>query len=293
MSDVVQVLLDATATGSLYALFALGIAVIFSVLQLVNLAHGEMITVGAFALVLSGGLPLPLRVVLALGAAVLTGLLVERVAFRPARSASPTTLLVVSFGASFVLQAVLQLAFGSLPRGVVVSTGFATRVDVLGAQVSVLSLVTLGVTAVLLLGLVVFLKRSSTGLRLRAAAEDFDMARALGVRADVVIASAFAVSGVLAGSAAVLLVAQTGQVSPTVGVQAMLFGLIGAVVGGLGSLTGAVLGGYLLGLLGVVLQVTLPLEIRSFRDAFLFLLVFVVLVLRPQGLLPTSSAARV
>jgi branched-chain amino acid transport system permease protein len=126
---------------------------------------------------------------------------------------------------------------------------------------------------------------------MRAAAEDFQAARVLGVRANTVIATAFGLSGLLAAVAAVLLVVQTGTVTPTVGVNAVLFAFIATVIGGMGSLLGAVLGGFSIGVLTVVLQASLPLALRPYRDAFVFAVVLIVLVARPSGLIKTASVA--
>ena len=147
-----------------------------------------------------------------------------------------------------------------------------------------LDIVTIVVGVVLLGGLVLFLSRTRLGVEMRAAAENFQMARLLGVRANVVIAVAFAISGVLAAAASILIVAQTGEASPTMGTQAVVIGFIAVVVGGLGNLVGAVAGAYALGITSTMLQALLPLSLRPFRDALLFGGVFVLLVLRPQGL---------
>ena len=153
---------------------------------------------------------------------------------------------------------------------------FLTRsVDIGGYTVQNIDLVTVGVTAGLLAAFGLFLGRTRLGVQMRAAAENFTMARLLGVRADTVIAAAFAASGLLAGVASIILVQQTGIMQP--------------ILGGLGSLVGAVVGGYFLGGLTVALQATLPLAYRSYRDAFVFGIVLLVLFLRPQGLLVHRS----
>ncbi len=134
-----------------------------------------------------------------------------------------------------------------------------------------------------------FLKFTATGIQMRAAAEDFWMARLLGVRANSVIAVAFAISGVLAAVVALILLAQTGVIVPTIGTTPVLIGFVATVVGGLGSLPAAGLGGFLVGFVTVLLQAELPENLRPFRDAFVFTLVIVVLVIRPQGLIVVRS----
>jgi branched-chain amino acid transport system permease protein len=289
----VQYVIDALSLGSLYALFALGIALVFGVMQLINFGHGELIMVGGYALVMisapSGLLTIAVMVVVVVGVA----LAMERIAFRPVRRADAETLLVTSFAVSFFLQSLATLTLGALPRGASVLPGLNKPLSVAGLNVRGLDLVTVGVTLALVTALVLFLK-TRTGVQMRAAAEDFQTARLLGVAANKVIAIAFAMSGVLAAVAAVILVAQTGLVQPTIGVSAVLAAFIATIVGGIGSLTGAVLGGYLLGAVTVSLQALLPLALRSYRDAFVFVAVVAILILRPQGLLtPKSAATRV
>ena len=144
-------------------------------------------------------------------------------------------------------------------------------------------------TLALLAAVGLFLRRTTLGTQMRAAAEDFRMARVLGIRANTVIASAFALSGLLAGTAAILLTAQTGTASPTMGVNIVLVAFTATILGGMGSLRGAVLGGFSIGVLTVTLQASLPLDLRPYRDAFVFAAVLAVLVVRPQGLLPARA----
>jgi branched-chain amino acid transport system permease protein len=289
VEHVIQTSLDALSLGSLYALIALGIALIFGIMRLINFAHGEFIMVGAYAIYLMSGPPFAIVVistVLFLGAfAVVT----ERIAFRPVRNADPSTLLVTSFAVSYLLQSVALVIYGSRQRGISVPEWTTDSFAVGDVTVSTLSVVTVATTIVLVAALASFLRRSSLGVQMRAAAEDFQMARLLGVRANTVIASAFAVSGMLAGAASVLLVAQLASVSPAIGLTPVIIAFMATVVGGIGSLPGAVLGGYLIGCTSVILQTVLPIELRPYRDAFVFTLVIAVLVIRPQGLLVVRS----
>ena len=135
-----------------------------------------------------------------------------------------------------------------------------------------------------------FLKKTSYGLQMRAAAEDFRMARLLGVRANFVISLAFAISGLLAAVISLLFVAQTGVASIRMGVPLMLFAFIATVIGGMGSLVGAVVGGFVVGIMSVLLQVFLPVDLRSFRDAFVFFAVILILLFRPEGLVQVKAA---
>ena len=285
---VIQHAVDALSLGSLYALFALGIAVIFGIMRLINFAHGELITAGAYALVLLS-LPVAALIPVTLVIVVALALVMERVAFRPVRDAGAATLLITSFALSFLLQSIAGLAWGSLPRTTDFASGLSSSFELGEVTVQKLDLVIIGVTLSLLVSVTLFFQRTTLGTQMRAAAEDLPMARVLGIRANMVVASAFALSGLLAAAAAILLTAQTGSVSPTIGLSIVLFAFIATIVGGMGSLPGAVLGGFLIGALTVALQASLPLDLRPYRDAFVFAAVLAVLVVRPQGLLPSRS----
>jgi branched-chain amino acid transport system permease protein len=280
----VQHVIDAATAGSFYALFALGIALIFGIMGLVNFAHGELIMVGAYTVYLTRTWPWPLIVAMTLAVVVVLALAMERIAFRPVRGASPATLLITSFAVSFLIQSVVRLSFTALPRSADITPAFRQSFHIGGVRISWLSAITMATTVVLLVLLAWFMKRTRLGMQMRAAAEDFGMARLCGVPANRVIAAAFAISGLLAGIAAVLLVGQTGSISVTMGLTPVLFGFTAAAIGGMGSLPGAVVGGYALGAASVVLEETLSFELAGYRDAFLFLAVFVLMAARPGGL---------
>jgi branched-chain amino acid transport system permease protein len=289
MEHSVQTLVDAISVGSLYALTALGIGLIFGVMRLINFAHGELITFAAYALLALFGLPVPVMLFGAIAVAVLLALITERAAFRPLRSADPTTLLISSFAVSFFLQKLLILAVGSRLKGLDFLPALGRQVELMGVRLQLLQIATILVSAVLLVGLTWFLRSTRLGLQMRAAAEDFRMARVLGVRANRVIAMAFALSGILAAAVSCFLVVQTGVVQPRMGLQLVVIAFVGTVIGGLGSLTGAALGGFLVGAASILLQALLPPDLRVFREAFVFVAVALVLLFRPQGLIPARG----
>jgi branched-chain amino acid transport system permease protein len=289
LHQLIQNAIDALSFGSLYALFALGIALIFGIMGLINFAHGELIMVGGFALVFLGHPGWPLLILGALAITVVFALAIERAAFRPVRGADPITLLVTSFAVSYLLQNLAEVLFGSVPKTTNLSTSLAESFSIGGVYIAKLDIVTVVSTASLLAGLGLFLDKTRIGVQMRAAAEDFRMARMLGVNANRVIATAFALSGVLASVAAILLVAQTGVVTPTIGSSPVLVAFIATVLGGIGSLRGAVLGGFILGIITVALQAYLPLELRYYRDAFAYGAVIAMLLARPQGLVVAKS----
>jgi branched-chain amino acid transport system permease protein len=221
-------------------------------------------------------------VILALGS--------DRLVFRPLRGADGATLLIASFGFSYFLQNVILMIFGGRSKSVDFGGWLIDTITIGGVRISRLDIFTICLTAALLTGLTLFLRRTRYGIEMRAAATDFGMARLLGIQANRVIATAFAISGLLAASVSMLMVAQTGAVSAHMGLKMVLFAFVATIMGGMGSLTGAALGGFLLGFVSVGLQIVLPPSLRPFRDAFVFALVVFMLTWRPAGLMPSRPA---
>lgn len=282
---VVQNAIDAISLGAVYALAALGIGLIFSIMRLINFAHGELIMIGGFTLYALGGQPYLVMGVAALIVVAILALGMERIAFRPLRKASPATLLIASFAVSYLVQHIVLMAFGSRPMGVDFLAQLGESIEFAGLRVPLLQLAAIVITLILLAVLALFFRHSRTGVQMRAAAEDFTMARLVGVRANRVIAAAFAISGVLASIVSLYLVAQTGTVSYKMGVNMVLIAFVASVIGGMGSLVGAALGGFLVGVVSVSLQAYLPVDLRPYREAFVFLAFIAFLLWRPQGLM--------
>lgn len=286
--QIVQMLADIISVGGLYALTALGIGLIFGVMRLINFAHAQLIMAAGYMILLFAQSSV-LAVVGAVVVAMLLALLIERVAFRPLRGADPATLLIASFAASFFIEKLVIMLVGSRPKGVDFLPFLAKQVEVAGVRLQLLQIVTIVISVVLLVATTWFLRSTRIGLEMRAAAENFRMAEVLGVRANRVIATAFAISGLLAATVSCLFVAQTGLVQPRMGLQLVIIAFVGTVIGGLGSLPGAAFGGFLVGAMTIVLQTLLPPELRAFREAFLFVAVALMLLWRPQGLIPARG----
>ncbi|MBZ9772475.1 branched-chain amino acid ABC transporter permease [Mesorhizobium sp. CO1-1-8] len=289
MSDyLLQQTFNALSVGGEYALLALGLAIVFSVMGLVNFAHGDMITVGGYAmfLMLLFGIRDPL-LVLPFGviATVAIALLLERVAFKPVRNAPPNTGMLMAFGVGILIQNIALMTLGSRPKAVATAEWLTHSLSVGGVQIPVIQVLETGVTIVAIVALVALLRFTTLGLAMRAAAKDVPIVRMMGIKADRVIMTAFAISGFLAGLAGVFVLARRGAVDPFMGFAPVLKAFVAAVLGGFGSLPGAVVGGFALGIAEVALQLGLPPEIGGFRDAFVFLIVGIVLVFRPQGIM--------
>lgn len=294
MTELLQNLIDGLGRGSIYALLALGVAVIFGVMHLLNFAHGELITVagyGAFWALGAGWswyLVVPLIVVLAIA----TSLVIERIAFSRVRGANDFTLLLTSFGVHFVVSAIFLL-YVSASVKTFDRPGWVTRTYSVGSlNIEIFDTVVIAVTIVTLVGTTYVLQRTMFGLALRAAAADFDTARLMGVRSDSVIRGAFALSGLLAGVAGIFWLMRQGSTTPTAGIEPMLKGVLAALIGGLGSLRGAVLGGFALGLVEVLLRSNLG-DLANQTEGVLFVLIALLFIFRPQGLITVARAERV
>ncbi len=301
MAHALQVIIDALSLGSFYALAALGIGLLFGVLKLINFAHGDFITIGAYALIVPsaateatlfiGDFPPIVLIPCVIAIVVVVASISEFAVFRPLRSASPATLMIGSFALGFILQNLIIMIYSGRPKAVGIWSDLSAGVQLAeGVEVPRLQLIIIAATSIMLAALVFFLKRTRYGIHMRAAAEDFRMARMLGVKANRVIMLAVAISGMLAAAVSLLFVVQTGILDFRMGLPLMLFAFIATVIGGMGSLVGAVVGGFTVGAVSILLQTFLPSEYRVFRDVFVFAFVIVILLLRPQGLLVSRSA---
>ena len=288
MRIAVQDIINAISLGGLYALAALGIALIFGVMRLINFAHGELIMAGSYALWIWQAEPWPVYVGLTILVVAILAVSMERIAFRPVRNAAPATLLVTSFFVSSVLQNLAILIFGSRNKGMSILNGLLHEVKISSVRIQEMDIATVVVSIGMLIAVGLFLTRTLIGIQIRAASENFRMARLLGVRGNRVIPAAFLVSGVLAAMVAIFLVARTGNVYPQVGLQPALVGFVATVLGGMGSLKGAVASGFLLGGLTIELQSHLPAGAAPYRDAFVFTAVILILIWKPEGILPTQ-----
>ncbi|MBJ3778070.1 branched-chain amino acid ABC transporter permease [Acuticoccus mangrovi] len=299
MTTFIQICIDAASLGSLYALAALGIGLLWGVMKLINFAHGDFISVGAYALIVPssavvptlfiGAWPAPLMIPAVILVVASIALLAERLIFRPLRTADPSTLLVASFSLSFFLQYLILMIYGARPKAVTVGSTLNAELTLGPLRTTYIDVVTISATALLLVAVALFMTRTRFGIQMRAATQDFRMARMLGVRANAVIATAFAISGILAAIVSFLIVARTGTLAPRMASQLVMVGFVATVIGGMGSLVGCILGGFVVGVVSAFLQFVLPEDLRATRDAFVFIVVILMLLVRPEGLVRLRS----
>jgi branched-chain amino acid transport system permease protein len=295
-NQAVELVIAAVSLGSTYALLALGLVIVFGILRLINFAYGEFLMIGGYAMValqgIAPGVPWGARAMLSVGVVIGTALVLERVAFRPVRASHgpPINLLLTSFACSTILQSLAMVLISPRSKGIQYPSVISAEIAFGPLRIAALDIVALVVSGLSLLGLVILLRKTFLGVCLRAAADDFTMTRLLGVRANRVIATAFAISGGLAGVGGILYFARIGLVRPDIGLGPVIIAFFASVVGGMESLGGALIGGFVLSFLTIGLQAVLPASALEYRDAFMFLIVIAILLFRPQGLMPGRQA---
>ena len=288
-----QVQADAIGLGAVFALMAVGIGLVFGVLRLINFAYGQLIMAGGFALAFASerGWPVVAGIALCVGVVVGLSLAMERVVFRPLRGQSPASMLVATFAVAFLLQSIALIWFGPLGKNATSLVELNQPMSIGSVEVRKIAVVSLVTAAVALGLLLLLLNRTSIGLHMRAAALDFPTARLVGVRANAVSAVAVVLAGLLAAIVAVLLTVQFPTVTPTFALNETIIVLAGVVVGGMNRLLPATLGGFAIGYVSGILGGALPTNQSQYLSSFLFLLVIVVLLLRPEGLFTRGGHA--
>ncbi len=281
--------------GSMYALIAIGFSMIYGIVRLINFAHGDIFTIGAFTTLASVGylnLPFPLAVVVVVAAGAASGAVIERIAFRPMRGSPQVTGFIASLAVAIILQNLAILTITAQPRTFQVPEYLNALVLLGPITVRVIDLAIVALSIVLMVALVIFVGFTRIGIAMRATAENYDVARLMGINIDRMIMLAFAIGSGLAAVGGLMWGSKYGQISPLMGLLPGLKAFIAAVIGGVGSIPGAVLGGYVLGLSEVLFVGLLPPEYSGFRNAFVFGALIVVLLVMPNGLLGKSTETR-
>jgi branched-chain amino acid transport system permease protein len=286
---ILQQVINAVSLGSLYALVAVGLSIVFGVLKLTNFAHGDVMMVGAFTTVLLIGIGMPFVPALLCGilGAALAGFLIERIAYRPIRNAPDVTRLLTSLAVTYILENFGILVFTSSPKNFPLPATLNDSWQLLNGAITFtnINLLTLGLTFVSLIGLGWFITKTTLGLGMRAASEDMAAAQLVGLDVNRLIIVAFVVASGFAGLAGVLWAAQAGVIQPQMGFTPLLKAFVAAIIGGFGSIAGALVGGFMLGALEIFIVAFLPDAITPYRDAIVFSLLIAFLLFRPGGLL--------
>jgi branched-chain amino acid transport system permease protein len=288
-----QTLADATALGSVYALMAVGIGLVFGVLRLVNFAYGQLVMAGAFALALASqwGWPVWAGIVFCFVVVLALSVLMDYLVFRPLRGHSPAVMLVATFAVAFLLQSAALLWFGPLGKIATSLTSLNQPITIGGVDIRKITIVAIVVAAACLTGLTLLLERTTVGLHMRAASMDIETARLLGVRANRVVGVAVLLSGALAAVVAVILTVQNPLVTSDFALRDTIVVLAGVVVGGMNRPIPATLGGFAIGFASGLLGGALPTGQSQYLPSFLFAAVILVLLVRPGGLFTRAAPA--
>lgn len=288
---MLSTILDGLSLGAIYALIALGYTMVYGIAKMLNFAHGDIIMVGAYAILVTinaNGHPL-LGVVSAVVVCTVVGIVIEKVAYKPLRGASPLAVLITAIGVSYLLQSIAQLIFKSKSQAVTITE--TRMVNIGSAELNLNTILTLVVGAVIMVALTLFVKYTRTGRAMQAVSEDRGAAQLMGVNVNKIIMITFAIGSALAACAGVFYLMQIPSVSPTLGSMPGIKAFAAAVIGGIGSIPGAMLGGVIL---GVVEKLALSVPVLApYATAIEFALLIVILLVRPIGILGKKRREKV
>ncbi|WP_138159792.1 branched-chain amino acid ABC transporter permease [Peptoniphilus catoniae] len=295
MGFILQII-NGLQIGSIYALVALGYTMVYGIALLINFAHGEIIMVGAYTVVftiqlflMDSGLPFYLAIIPAVLVCTLLGILIERLAYKPLRNSPRLSNLITAIGMSLLLQNLVMKVLGASARSVP-PIFHSEPIKIFGGAISVSTIITIAITAVLTLLLQLFMKKTKYGKAMIATSEDYGAASLVGINVDNTLTMTFAIGSALAGVAAALYVAAYPQAYPLMGSMLGIKAFIAAVVGGIGLIPGAVLGGLILGLVEALTRAYISSKLA---DAIVFGLLIVVLIFKPTGLLGKNIKEKV
>jgi branched-chain amino acid transport system permease protein len=283
---IVEQLMNGIILGSMYALVAIGFTMIYGIIRLINFAHGDIVMIGAFVTLglIMLGVPFPVVVILVLGAGAFMGFSIERLAFRPMRGAPQVTGFIASLAVSILMQNAGILAFTSQPRNFFFPEYLQQILRFGELTVRLLDVTIIGVSVLLMVVLVTVVKTTRLGMAMRATAENLTASRLMGININRIIMITFMIGSSLAGIAGMMWGGKYGQIDPLLGFVPGFKAFVAAVIGGVGSITGAMLGGYFLGVSEILFVGLLPPIYSAYRDAFVFGALIIILLAKPSGL---------
>lgn len=292
INGIFEQLINGLRTGSIYALIALGYTMVYGIAKMINFAHGDIIMVGAYSLYVSVVLldvsPL-IAVLITIVVCAVLGIVIEKVAYKPLRKAPPLSVLITAIGMSFLLQNLALLIFKAtpIPFGSIIKVP-AVRLGSL--NISGITIVTLAVTTISMIALTLFINKSKTGRAMRAVSEDKGAAELMGINVNKTISQTFAIGSALAAVAGILFISQYETLLPTLGALPGIKAFVAAVLGGIGSIPGAMLGGIILGIIESLSKAYISTQLA---DAIVFGVLVIVLLLKPTGLLGKKKTEKV
>lgn len=292
---LLQHLANGISLGSLYALIAIGYTMVYGILRLINFAHGDifmMATYFAFYSVMSFNLPWYSSFILTIILTTILGMLVENLAYRPLRDAPKISILISAIGASFLIENLAIILFGGRPKAFPTSELFTKVIQLGNISIQRLFFIIPTVAAILLMVLLYIINKTKTGMAMRAVSRDHETAKLMGINIDRTISVTFAIGSALAAVGGIMWGLKFPQIQPLMGVVPGLKCFIAAVIGGIGNITGAVIGGFILGVGEIMLVALLP-KLTGYRDAFAFILLIIILLLKPTGIMGEKISEKV
>ena len=294
MQYAVSILLSGVSLGGQYALIAIGYTMVYGILRLINFAHGDVFMVAGLIMVyLSASLPLPVAVPLMILLTVALGFLIERAAYKPLRSAPRMSVMISAIGVSYLLQNTATYVTGGLPQMYPSLPGLSENITIFGTSTKVVTIVTPFLVVALVIALTQLINRTKVGMAMRAVAKDFETSQLMGIKINSVISMTFIIGSALAAVGSMLYFTTYPAIVPTSGAMPGLKAFVAAVFGGIGSIPGAVIGAFIIGICENFVKI-LPFEgATTFVDAFTFALLIIVLVFKPTGLFGEKATDKV
>lgn len=289
--DIVSTLINGLSLGAVYALIALGYTMVYGIAKMLNFAHGDIIMVGSFVIYyIIGHTGSPwIAILLSIVFCIIVGVTIEQVAYKPLRGASSLAVLITAIGVSYLLQSLAQLIFGATP--VPVHIFDFNSIEIGGITIKVYSIITLITATIIMIALTVFINKSKTGRAMLAVSEDRGAAQLMGINVNKTISITFAIGSALAAVASVFYLLIAPVTSPTLGAMPGIKAFVAAVLGGIGSIPGAAVGGLIL---GIVEQFALKNEVLApYADAIAFSILIIVLLVKPTGILGKKKNEKV
>lgn len=288
---LIETLINGLSMGSTYAMIALGYTMVYGIAKMLNFAHGDIIMVGGYMIFITmsaTGNPL-LGLLAAIIFCVVLGISIEKIAYKPLRGASPLAVLITAIGMSYLLQSIAQIIFGTAPK--MVNVADLGNLNIAGLSIPIYTLVTLGCSMVIMIILSLFVKYTKTGRAMIAVSEDKGAAQLMGINVNRIIMITFAIGSALAAFAGLFMLMKSPSLTNTLGAMPGIKAFTAAVIGGIGSIPGAMLGGLLMGVVEAI-SLTMPL-IAPYTDAIEFIILIIILLVRPTGILGKKRREKV
>ena len=288
---ILPYLLSGISVGGQYALIAVGYTMVYGILRLINFAHGDIFTAAGFFMVyIATALPVQIAIPLVVALTVALGFTVERIAYKPLREAPRMSVMISAIGVSYLLQNLMWYVTGGLAKQYPTIPWISNSITIGNATTKVVTLVTPVLTILLVIALVTIIQKTKIGMAMRAVSKDFETAQLMGIKINSVISTTFIIGSLLAAVGSVLYFSNYTSVTPTVGAMPGLKAFVAAVFGGIGSIPGAVIGAFIIGICENIIK---ALGYTTFSDAFTFALLIVILLFKPTGLFGEKTSEKV